>query len=134
MPDILVVDDEPAICTALKMSLEARGFEVTTALTGREALRALCQRSGNGELYDAIILDIVMPDIDGWEVLRAVQSNPLWKGMAVIVISGFASDPRDYSQVTRFNAVLVEKKDDFTEVVGQLLERLLAARARTVHG
>ena len=127
MPDILVVDDEPAVCKALQMTLQPRGFSVTTAHNGREALRQLCVRSAEDRQYDAIILDIVMPDVDGWEVLRAIQNNPLWKGIPVVVISGFAHDPRDYTQVTRFNAILVEKRDDFVDVVGEVLNRILAA-------
>jgi CheY-like chemotaxis protein len=127
MADILVVDDEPAVRTALRMTLEQRGFAVSTAPNGREALRQLCARSSEDKPYHAIILDIVMPDIDGWEVLRAIQNNPLWKGIPVVVISGFAHDPRDYTQVTRFNAVLVEKREDFVEVVGEVLDRVLAA-------
>jgi CheY-like chemotaxis protein len=129
MPDILVVDDEPAVCTALRMTLEQRGFSVSTARNGREALRELCARSAQDRPYDAIILDIVMPDIDGWEVLRAIQNNPLWKPIPVVVISGFAHDPRDYTQVTRFNAILVEKREDFVDMVGEVLNRVLAAPA-----
>lgn len=127
LPDILVVDDEPAVCTALRLTLEQKGFRVSTAHNGREALRQLCARSSEDRPYDAIILDIVMPDIDGWEVLRAIQNNPLWKHIPVVVISGFAHDPRDYTQVTRFNAILVEKREDFVEVVGEVLNRVLAA-------
>jgi CheY-like chemotaxis protein len=127
MPDILVVDDEPAVCTALRMTLEHRGFSVKVAHNGREALRELCAGSAQERQYDAIILDIVMPDIDGWEVLRAIQNNPLWKQIPVVVISGFAHDPRDYTQVTRFNAILVEKREDFVDVVSEVLNRVLAA-------
>ena len=129
LPDILVVDDEPAVRRALRMSLEPRGFSVSTAQNGREALRELCTRSSEDRQYDAIILDIVMPDIDGWEVLRAIQNNPLWKHIPVVVISGFAHDSRAYTQVTRFNAILVEKREDFVEMVGEVLDRMLAAPA-----
>ena len=129
LPDILVVDDEPAVRTALRLTLEQKGFGVSTAQNGRDALRQLCARSAEERPYDAIILDIVMPDIDGWEVLRAIQNNPLWKRIPVVVISGFAHDPRDYTQVTRFNAILVEKREDFVGVVGEVLDRVLAATA-----
>lgn len=127
MADVLVVDDEPAVCTALRLTLENRGFAVATAGNGREALRKLCARSAEGTQFDAIILDIVMPDIDGWDVLRAIQNNPLWKGIPVVVVSGFAHDPRDYTQVTRFNAILVEKREDFVDVVTEVLSRIIAA-------
>lgn len=127
MAEVLIVDDEPAVRTALRLALEQRGFTAGVAPNGREALRQLCSRSSEDRPYDAIILDIVMPDIDGWEVLRAIQNNPLWRGIPVVVISGFAHDPRDYTQVTRFNAILVEKREDFVDVVGEVLERVLTA-------
>jgi CheY-like chemotaxis protein len=125
--EVLVADDENAICMALKMALEQKGFKVTTAHNGREALRAICAKSAEGQTFDAIILDIVMPDVDGWEVLRALQNNPLWKHTPTVVISGYARDAADYSQVSRFNAILVEKREDFIEVVTEVLTRVVNA-------
>lgn len=67
-PRILVVDDEPGIVRALQASLEANGFETLTATDGSEALEAI-----DKELPDLLILDIIMPKMDGFEVCRRVR-------------------------------------------------------------
>lgn len=128
MTQILIADDEPAMLRTMELILEHKGLAVTTASTGREVLRELCRKSAEGETFDAIILDIVMPDIDGWQVLQALQSNPLWNEIPVVVVSGFANGAQDYAHVMRHNGVLVEKKENFTDVVGAVLDRLLAAK------
>ena len=65
---ILVVDDERAMTEAVKDNLVYEHFEVDTASGGNEALDFL-----KGERYDLIILDVMMPDMDGFEVLRRIQ-------------------------------------------------------------
>jgi DNA-binding NtrC family response regulator len=114
----------------LSLILEQRGMEVSTATNGREVLIELCRKTAQNESYDALILDLKMPDVDGWQVLQALQSNPLWKDLPVVVISGFAHGARDYTNITRYNGVLVEKKEDFTRVVSAVLERVLAGGRR----
>src|ERR1039457_6303072 len=114
MADVLIADDEKGLLQSLAQFLRDRGLDVTTASTGREALVELCRKSGEGGTFDALILDLKMPDMDGWEVLRAVRCSPLWKPMPVIVMSGYVDTARDYMHVNRYNGVLVEKKEDFT--------------------
>lgn len=65
---ILVVDDEPRISEAVAMNLELEGYQVLCADNGREALRKI-----TGELPDLVILDVMMPDIDGFETLRMIR-------------------------------------------------------------
>ncbi len=66
---LLVVDDEPAIRQALDLVLSHNGFEVSMAEDGREAMRALAC-----EPADAVILDVLMPEIDGLEVCRRIRA------------------------------------------------------------
>ncbi len=66
---LLVVDDEPAIRQALDLVLSLNGFEVDMAVDGRDAMRVLaCERP------DAVILDVLMPEIDGLEVCRRIRA------------------------------------------------------------
>jgi CheY-like chemotaxis protein len=130
VPEVLIADDEPTMLKTLSLVLQQQGLEIATATTGREVLVQLCRKYGAGEKYDALILDLKMPDIDGWQVMQALQANPLWKDLPVVVISGFAHGARDYANITRFNGVLVEKKEDFTRVVTAVLERVLDAGKR----
>lgn len=67
-PRILIVDDEPGVITTLKVALEANGFKTMTALNGNEALKIM-----DRELPDLMILDIIMPEMDGFEVCRRVR-------------------------------------------------------------
>jgi len=67
MPKILVVDDEPNIRELAKMYLEREGFHVETVGCGKEALSAMSDN------HDMVILDLMLPDIDGFEVLETVR-------------------------------------------------------------
>jgi len=65
---ILVVDDEPRIIEAVNMNLELEGYQVSAARNGYEALQKLTE-----DLPDLIILDVMMPEIDGFETLRKIR-------------------------------------------------------------
>ncbi|HEV7584757.1 MAG TPA: response regulator transcription factor [Solirubrobacteraceae bacterium] len=67
---LLVVDDDPAVRESLALVLDLHGFEVTTAVDGREAIRALAVDS-----HDAVVLDVLMPGLDGLEVCRRVRAS-----------------------------------------------------------
>ena len=69
MTRVLVVDDEPAIRRALRTSLEARGYEVATAMTGEDAV----VRAAEGG-PDLVFLDLGLPDIDGTEAIRRIRA------------------------------------------------------------
>src|SRR5437660_6669001 len=66
--DILIVDDEPGIIRLISMYLEREGFQTVGARTGGEALEVL-RRSSPA----LVVLDIMLPDIDGWEVCREIR-------------------------------------------------------------
>ncbi|MFC1923959.1 response regulator transcription factor [Chloroflexota bacterium] len=65
---ILVVDDEPRLVEAVCMNLELEGFQMSTASNGHEALEKVTQ-----ELPELVILDVMMPDMDGFETLRRIR-------------------------------------------------------------
>jgi two-component system response regulator MprA len=67
---LLVVDDDPSVREALALVLDLNGFQVATAADGREAIRTLAQESP-----DAVILDVLMPGIDGLEVCRRMRAG-----------------------------------------------------------
>ena len=86
MTTILVVDDEPAILRTVKAGLVARGYEVETASSGREALFLLTARTP-----DAVLLDLALGDMDGVEICRTVRS---WSDVPIIVLSAEGSEHR----------------------------------------
>jgi len=80
---ILVVDDEDALRTVLSAELEGEGYKVSSAADGSEAITVL-----KSQPFDLILLDIKMPNVDGFEVLKYVKENhPATK---VIMLTGFA--------------------------------------------
>ncbi len=82
MTRLLVVDDETAIVDALQDILSMEGYEVVTALNGHEGLRLLTELEP-----DLVLLDLMMPVMDGRELLRRKHSNPKLRGIPVVVMS-----------------------------------------------
>jgi len=121
---ILVVDDEPQIRRALRLALRANGYAVREAASGGEALDRLAERSP-----DLVILDLVLPDMDGVEVCRRVRE---WSRVPVIVLSAHGEDD------TKVRA-LDEGADDYVTKpfsMPELLARMRAAlrRGQTAEG
>jgi len=79
---ILIVDDEISILVPLKFLLEKNNFSVTLAQSGRDALDQIAQSKP-----DLILLDIMLPDLDGYEILQMIRENPLWDGIKIIYLS-----------------------------------------------
>src|SRR5687768_1994436 len=83
---VLVVDDEPAIRRAVSAALQARGYKVSTASTGREALS-----SAASESPAVVVLDLGLPDLDGVEVCRRLRE---WSEVPIIVLTADGAEDR----------------------------------------
>ena len=70
MNRVLIVDDEPDLLLMLRVSLEAVGFETGLAADGDAALRRM-----KADRFDAVLLDVMMPVLDGWSVLEALKDD-----------------------------------------------------------
>jgi DNA-binding response OmpR family regulator len=79
---ILVVDDDENILSLERTILEQKGFDVTTAGGGEEALRVLRK-----DAFDLVLLDVMMPDKDGFEVCRQIKQEPRTKNLPVIFLT-----------------------------------------------
>lgn len=86
---ILIVDDEPEIRDLLHLYLEKDGYEVVEAADGAQALSALQEESLKSEGIDLVILDIMMPGIDGYRVLQNIREN---SNIPVIMLSAKGTD------------------------------------------
>ncbi|NWF92530.1 MAG: response regulator [Syntrophaceae bacterium] len=84
---VLIVDDEEIVRKFLRINLVKWGYEVQEATDGTEALDQL-----GHDHYDLLICDILMPNKDGWEVLKEVRSNPKTKDIPVIVLTAKNED------------------------------------------
>ena len=79
---VLVVEDEPAIHAFLAWTLEDEGYSVATATNGREALAEMQRRTP-----DVLLLDLMMPVMDGWEVIAACRADPARRRLPIVVLS-----------------------------------------------
>lgn len=83
--EILAVDDNPVNRKLLVATLSAQGYSVTPAGNGREALEIL--RHGRARRFDVVLLDIVMPEMDGYDTLRAIRADRSLRDLPVLMIS-----------------------------------------------
>ena len=89
---ILVIDDDPEACELIERNLTKDGFSVVTSTSGEQGLRLA------HELQPvAITLDVMMPDMDGWSVLRALKADPVLRHIPVIMLTMMDDQSRGYS-------------------------------------
>jgi DNA-binding response OmpR family regulator/drug/metabolite transporter (DMT)-like permease len=139
---VLVVDDHKTMQKKLSMAIRALGYQSVIAGSGMEALECL-----SAERFDLVLLDIVMPEMDGFEVLQAIKSNVELRNIPVVVISALDSEmdsvvkaidlgaedflPKNFDKVlfkARINSSLEKKRhrDQEVEYIRQV-ERLTKA-------
>jgi len=111
---ILVVDDDPHFRELYHTALRLRGFSVTTASDGLAALASIEQQHPS-----LVILDLNMPCVDGWSVLRELGSHDATKAIPVIVVTG-----ADVDRAT-LQAAAILRKPILPEYVFPLIERQL---------
>lgn len=84
---VLVADDEKDIADLLTMNLEASGYEVTTVYNGQDALDVALE-----VLPDLVVLDVMMPKMNGLEVLAALKADPRAKAIPVVMLTARTGD------------------------------------------
>jgi CheY-like chemotaxis protein len=89
MANVLIIDDDPDGCAAVSEYLAKAGHSVRCVPTGRQALACLIER-----VPDAILLDVLMPGMDGIEVLEAVRAYLRWATVPIAILTAYPEDPR----------------------------------------
>ena len=84
---VLVVDDEPNIVLSLEFIMKQAGFEVRVARDGNEAIEAF-----EASIPDLVLLDVMMPNRDGYDVCQTIRANPAWKGIHIIMLTAKGRD------------------------------------------
>jgi DNA-binding response OmpR family regulator len=79
---ILIVDDEPNIVVPLEFLMKREGYEVAIAADGQAALAALAERPP-----DLVILDVMLPRMNGFEVCRHIRADPRWSGLKILMLT-----------------------------------------------
>lgn len=114
---ILIVDDEPDFLAVMRTRLEANDYEVTTAANGEDALKHI-----KNDRPDAVLLDILMPGIDGLEVLKRIRKMD--ERLPVYIITAFSTDER-FKLANKFGASgFIVKTDDLAKEVDNITSAL----------
>lgn len=126
---ILIVEDEEMLLKVLNEQFEKAGFEVSVASDGEKALESL-----EKSIPDLVLLDIILPKMNGFDVLKAIKENPNTKDIPVIIISNLGQDT-DIKQAIKLGAVdyfikaqhpifeIIEKVDKFLSTPKSPLEK-----------
>jgi two-component system, OmpR family, response regulator VicR len=99
---VLCIEDHPEMIELIRLILGREGFEVEGALGGREGLRAIKERPP-----DLILLDLMMPDVDGWEVYRQIKADEELRRIPVIAVTAKAQS------IDRVLGLHIAGMDDF---------------------
>jgi two-component system OmpR family response regulator len=125
MSKSLVVDDTQLVRDAIGKLLEYSGFETLSAPNGREAWAMMYQHSP-----DLILLDLMMPEMDGVTFLALVRRDPRWRGLPVVVLTG--ADDKDHL-ITRawdlgVNDLVPKATFGVDDLIGRIRHHLAAAK------
>jgi pilus assembly protein CpaE len=145
MPRVLIVDDDPGILKLVERALGSKGYEVLTATTGTEGLNRI-----QTEKPDIIVLDKVMPDIEGFEVTRRLRREPAFAHIPIIILTGasqlgdkldafnagaddYLTKPFEVDELAARLAALLRRAEAFKAAQTQTLDSVDAARVIAVH-
>jgi CheY-like chemotaxis protein len=123
---VLIVDDDPALREVLSSLLAEDGWRVTTAADGEAALAAV-----EREKPAAMVLDLMMPRIDGFEVLRTLRTMPTTRDLPVIVVTAKDLSDEDRERLRRNAERVILKQAVPLEGLRDEIRGLLAARRRS---
>lgn len=120
MPRVLVIDDEADVRLLYRVNLRHAGFEVLEADDGERGIEA-----ARSDRPDAVVLDLMMPKVDGFDVLRALRADPTSSEVPVLVLTADARS-NDHRQCYELGADEVITKPFVPEALTQGISRLLA--------
>jgi DNA-binding response OmpR family regulator len=118
---ILIVDDEPNIVLSLEFLMKKAGYEVRTAADGEAALEAI-----TAACPDLVLLDVMMPRKNGYEVCQAIRENPAWKDTRVIMLTAKGRDVEREKGLALGADDYITKPFSTQEVVERVQEMLAA--------
>ena len=125
---VVCIEDEPEMIDLVKLILSRKGFQVVGAMGGREGLEAI-----QAHKPDLVLLDLMMPDMDGWEVYQKMKADDSTKAIPVIIVTAKAQS------IDKVLGLNIAKVDDYiTKPFGpqellQSVEQVLAKQDQSQH-
>jgi DNA-binding response OmpR family regulator/nitrogen-specific signal transduction histidine kinase len=116
--NVMVIDDDPLALDLMRATLKAIGIDAICLMDGRAALRDL-----DSHRPDAIILDLVMPEFDGFAVLDALQQMPAWRDTPVFIWTGMVLSDADYSELAGSARTILSKRGGSLDATLDTLRR-----------
>ena len=118
---ILIIEDEESLLKLETILLTVKGYEVSGVTTGKGALEKLAV-----ETFELILLDIMLPDIDGFEVCRQIRANPRTNGIPVVMLTARKS-PEDQERGNESGASAYLTKPFKSAMIIEVIEELLGS-------
>ena len=97
-PKVLIVDDDPFLLDMYTLKFSEQGFDVTPAASGEEAMNRL---KAGGDSFSTVLLDLVMPGTDGFDLLKQIRDEKLCPSARVIVLSNLG-EPSDIEKAKQY--------------------------------
>lgn len=123
---VLVADDEPNIALSLEFLMQQAGFGVRVATDGEAALAAMAE-----DRPDLVVLDVMLPKRDGYEVCRAIRADPRWAGVRILMLTAKGRDSERETGLALGADAYITKPFSNREVVERVKQLLAAPRATT---
>jgi CheY-like chemotaxis protein len=126
MPRVLVVDDDPQVLRLLRVNFELEGYDVASASGGNEALEAIA-----AEAPDLVVCDVMMPGMDGFEVVRRLRADDATSGLPIVMLSAKAMGADMRKGMEAGADEYVTKPFDPAELIDVVARLLANKRSRT---
>ena len=123
MPRILAVDDEPNIVRLIQVNLERQGYTVETANNGAQALAKIRENRP-----DLLVSDVMMPEMDGFELLSTIRRDPMLEDLPVIMLTAKAQDSNVMEGYSRGADMYLTKPFNPQELL-QFVKRILSSNS-----
>lgn len=104
-PKILVIDDDPTAIELIELILESEGYEVVKSYGGREGIDLIIK-----EKPDLVILDLIMPEVSGFNIAYHMRQNPETKNIPIIILTSMEIDPETREKMESFVTTIISKQ------------------------
>jgi diguanylate cyclase (GGDEF)-like protein len=114
--NILLIDDDRTLCDACRLVLESEGFRVTVASTGSEGMRRLTSE----DHYDLVLLDVMLPEVDGWSILARARAAPATARIPIIMLTAVSGEVNEIKLLAAGADDYLEKPFSFDRLMAHI--------------